>query len=566
MAITTPQDKSISGSSDHEVKSEVISSRVSVDAAAAAAAQDSAAPSANLVKLPSSPTPRSESLPRPNSKNQVRPAPIITKKKSDVSSITSVSSAKAFSYTVQSTTPLPHKDSFCERSTISTVESPAKRTTPSTEGSALVKTLKRSAKEVLRGTPVKEGHVNYMLMYDMLTGIRVSVSRCNAKPMRDIMPEDFEAAHKIAFDVTGNEMAPTSRYDFKFKDYAPWIFRLIRGCFKVDPSEYLISLTGKYVLSELGSPGKSGSFFYFSQDFRFIIKTIHFSEHKFIRRVLKDYYEHVKANPDTLLSRIFGLHRVKLPGNKKIHFVVMGNVFPPNKDIHETYDLKGSTVGRLTPEEKVKKSAGTVLKDLNWVNRERKLFLGPIKREALVSQMEKDVAFLARMNIMDYSLLIGIHDLVKGNSDNLRDSVLSVIEPSPQDLSKHQNTNVLRRSTMKSSLQVSKRIVAIDVESIKHGPGSAKLPEEIPPERRFCTFYKEFGGGFVSTNELNEPLRDLYYVGIIDIFTEYNAAKKTEHFFKAIINDRHKISAVQPAEYAERFLAFMKAAINSNQS
>lgn len=33
----------------------------------------------------------------------------------------------------------------------------------------------RSEKEVLVGTPVKEGHVNYMLMYDMLTGIRISV-------------------------------------------------------------------------------------------------------------------------------------------------------------------------------------------------------------------------------------------------------------------------------------------------------------------------------------------------------------------------------------------------------
>ena len=30
-------------------------------------------------------------------------------------------------------------------------------------------------KEVLIGTPVKEGHANYILMYDMLTGIRISV-------------------------------------------------------------------------------------------------------------------------------------------------------------------------------------------------------------------------------------------------------------------------------------------------------------------------------------------------------------------------------------------------------
>ena len=54
----------------------------------------------------------------------------------------------------------------------------------------------------------------------------------------------------------------------------------------------------------------------------------------------------MKSNPHTLISRFYGLHRVKLPRGRKIHFVIMNNLFPPHKDIHETYDLKGSTVGR----------------------------------------------------------------------------------------------------------------------------------------------------------------------------------------------------------------------------
>ena len=112
----------------------------------------------------------------------------------------------------------------------------------------------------------------------------------------------------------GNELTPSARYDFKFKDYAPWVFRELREeYFGLDPADYLLSLTAKYILSELGSPGKSGSFFYFSRDYRFIIKTIHHTEHKFLRSILKDYYNHVKENPHTLLSRFYGLHRVKLP-------------------------------------------------------------------------------------------------------------------------------------------------------------------------------------------------------------------------------------------------------------
>ena len=138
----------------------------------------------------------------------------------------------------------------------------------------------------------------------------------------------------------GNELTPSARYDFKFKDYAPWIFRELREYFHLDPADYLLSLTAKYILSELGSPGKSGSFFYFSRDYRFIIKTIRHSEHKFLRKILKQYHEHVKANPHTLISRFYGLHRVKLPRGRKIHFVIMNNLMPPHRDIHETYDLK----------------------------------------------------------------------------------------------------------------------------------------------------------------------------------------------------------------------------------
>lgn len=57
----------------------------------------------------------------------------------------------------------------------------------------------------------------------------------------------------------------------------------------INTSLLKIALTGKYVLSELGSPGKSGSFFYFSQDYRFIIKTISHTEFKFLLKILAQY-------------------------------------------------------------------------------------------------------------------------------------------------------------------------------------------------------------------------------------------------------------------------------------
>ena len=32
------------------------------------------------------------------------------------------------------------------------------------------------------------------------------------------------------------------------------------------------------------------------------------------------------------------------------------------------------------------------------------------KKAALIQQLEKDTQFLAKLNIMDYSLIVGIHD------------------------------------------------------------------------------------------------------------------------------------------------------------
>ena len=57
-------------------------------------------------------------------------------------------------------------------------------------------------------------------------------------------------------------------------DYAPSIFRNIREAFGIDSADYLLSLTAEYILQEIITPGKSGAFFYFTQDTRYMLKTI----------------------------------------------------------------------------------------------------------------------------------------------------------------------------------------------------------------------------------------------------------------------------------------------------
>ncbi|KAH8828342.1 SAICAR synthase-like protein [Flagelloscypha sp. PMI_526] len=477
----------------------------------------------------------------------------------------------------------------------------------------------REAKRVVVGNLIGEDHVNYILMYNMLTGIRTCVSRCQAKIRRPIVQDDFSASHKYTFDIIGNELTPSAKYDFKFKDYAPWVFRDLReSYFHLDPADYLVSLTGQYILSELGSPGKSGSFFYFSKDYRFIIKTIHPAEHAFLLKVLPKYYEHVKSNPHTLISRFYGLHRVKLPHGRKIHFVIMNNLFPPHKDIHETYDLKGSTVGRLYPWDKAKeKGSGAVLKDLNWIEKGLRIELGPEKRALLTEQLRRDKEFLKEIKVMDYSLLIGIHFMQRGNRDKLRKNTLKVFSPEiPRPLrrsatsahppaSSHAfyppSTSAADPETVRKAVKqtptlqpLGRRTIRLPKELITDAPltseplstadlspppviqdqsggGEASnrastiaLDSPGPDSRAHFLFYQD-EGGLCATDEANKEENVIYYLGVIDILTPWNLKKRAEGLYKGIKDDRRKISPIPPAEYADRFFDFMRAVMRGGK-
>lgn len=54
---------------------------------------------------------------------------------------------------------------------------------------------------VVMGTKVDQNHVNWVTAYNMLTGIRFTVSRTNAKMDRELTDADFEAKHKFSFDM-----------------------------------------------------------------------------------------------------------------------------------------------------------------------------------------------------------------------------------------------------------------------------------------------------------------------------------------------------------------------------
>lgn len=82
---------------------------------------------------------------------------------------------------------------------------------------------------------------------------------------------------------------------------------------------------------------------------------------------------------------------------------------PSLPQVHKKYDLKGSTVDRDASEKEKQKKEPT-LKDNDFVKDGVKMTIGEEAKEKLLDTLNADVGFLTKNEIMDYSLLLGIHD------------------------------------------------------------------------------------------------------------------------------------------------------------
>lgn len=135
------------------------------------------------------------------------------------------------------------------------------------------------------------------------------------------------------------------------------------------------------------------------------------------------------------------------------------------------------------------------------------MYLGPIRKIELIANLESDAEWLRQHNIMDYSLLLG---------------------------------------------------VAFEISSDGSGGQISEEPEPSSQQQGWTSAWSADLGGVRGMNGDFSPRSEIYYLGVIDILQEYNMRKKAEHAIKSISNDSTKISAVDPAFYARRFLDWME--------
>ncbi|KAA8517265.1 hypothetical protein F0562_017558 [Nyssa sinensis] len=395
-----------------------------------------------------------------------------------------------------------------------------------------------------QGETISKGHKNYELMLNLQLGIRHSVGRPGPVASLDLKASAFDAKEKVwtRFPPEGSKYTPPHQScEFRWKDYCPLVFRTLRKLFKVDAADYMLSICGNDALRELSSPGKSGSFFYLTHDDRYMIKTMKKAEVKVLLRMLSAYYSHVRAFENTLVTKFYGLHCVKLTGTaqKKVRFIIMGNLFCSEYTIHRRFDLKGSSLGRMTDKSEAEIDATTILKDLdlNFIFRLQKTWFQEFRR-----QIDRDCEFLEQERIMDYSLLVGLHFRETTNAGELIPSCAR----SPIDNSDPETESVprLSRADMDQLL-----LDPAGWASIRLG---VNMPARVERTERKndCEFQL-----------VGEPTGEYYdvvmFFGVIDILQDYDITKKLEHAYKSIQYDPTSISAVDPKQYSRRFRDFI---------
>jgi hypothetical protein len=167
----------------------------------------------------------------------------------------------------------------------------------------------RKSKKANKGVKVHKSNEAGMLLdpkghpaMQSAASLQIAIRYCSERARRQASQEGalsydkYVEFDKVVFPSAGCAATGTpahSQPDFKIKDYCPAVFKELRSLFGVSEADFLESLCqtdpnnpSVPSLRVMGSPGKSGSMFFFSCDMRFIVKTIPKMECKQLRDLL----------------------------------------------------------------------------------------------------------------------------------------------------------------------------------------------------------------------------------------------------------------------------------------
>lgn len=195
--------------------------------------------------------------------------------------------------------------------------------------------------------------------------------------------------------------------------YSEQFNALRRSCSKED--QFIQSLSRCVKWNSSG--GKSGSNFLKTLDNRFIVKELSKSELESFVSMAPFYFKYISQSMfntlTTALAKIFGFYQIHIKNTItgktfKMDFLIMENLFYNTKTTR-IFDLKGSMRNRHVTQTG---QENEVLLDENMIEYiyESPVFVKENLKKLLRGSLFNDTSFLSAMEVMDYSLIIGIND------------------------------------------------------------------------------------------------------------------------------------------------------------
>ncbi|XP_023314099.1 phosphatidylinositol 5-phosphate 4-kinase type-2 alpha [Trichogramma pretiosum] len=370
-----------------------------------------------------------------------------------------------------------------------------------------------------------------------------------------LLPDDFRAYSKVKVDnhLFNKESMPSH---FKIKEYCPLVFRNLRERFGIDDLDYKESMTRSQPLLD-DSSGKSGANFYQSYDKLFIIKTLTSEEVERMHSFLKHYHPYiVERHGKTLLPQYLGMYRLTVDGME--HYVVsMRNVFSNHLTTHKKFDLKGSTVDREASDKEKEKELPT-FKDNDFVKEKMKIYIGDEAKTKLINTLSADVEFLTHLHLMDYSLLLGVHNCARAEQENKEQADKGDEDDQDDDEDSESGSGLENKYTLGDrtwgwSGASGMATPPESPQGVVTRDASLQDEDSIIPELDI----------YAIPSSDSAPEKEIYFLAIIDVLTHYGVRKQAAKAAKTVKygSNVEGISTCDPEQYGKRFIEFLSRAI-----
>lgn len=368
-------------------------------------------------------------------------------------------------------------------------------------------------------------------------------------------------------------MALDEARDIEFFHYRPNAFKFLRErIFGVSQKNYLDSF--QEIKPEDFTGGASSSFFFFTRDRKLVCKTMSDNELHCLMEILDSYCYHMTPKHfrkkalkhrqvlgcNSMINKIYGCYAITLYG-KKINLLVVENILwnrDPNLQIHETYDLKGSWVGRLA-------KYGT-MKDENL---KQSIHVGDEQAIRIFLNALQDTEFFIKRDIMDYSLFLGIHRCQELRPKRTHHCTYQYEQQQLRvnNSSNHNHNNSSNNHTREQMDLERKYSVMSDNSSNSsyydnsYESSSSGSRNRVNSSVATTAPHTSYFGG-ISADYVEGP--GIYYMGIIDVLQRFDLSKKIERAIKTwfLCRPSHGISNVPPQLYASRFLLMLIQNLN----